>query len=246
MTRTAKRRAPKKPQTSFFIEPPPIPDWSITDPQWREVEEVYRHAIPTILRDKISDIISDYIYFSTCEANRFDSGDSIKSLSKIERAALSLIDILMAHDAVTSSTVSMLRDYEFFDEDSEATEFDHSNDRLARFIHEAEALVSATRSFTDDSKAVDAPPHRPSAWDKMACLLVDACAAYNLPAKATKGSGLDFVALFLALQKTLPLELRKHHSIDGIERFVTEALSLRARRTPGQGGRSQLQKQAGR
>jgi hypothetical protein len=228
-------RKGRKPRTSFYQEPEPHPEWSLTDRVWQEIQDAYGHNLPDSLRSEIIEIVNDYFHFAQCERNKADADDAIAFLVKLEEKASSLADLLVGDlkDTAAASARDVLRTHYFFDQDDPDFEHCPYESKIEALAEALRGLASSTMACAGDLNAdAEYKPLRkkPDAWEAMIVRLTEALAEHNLPAKAVKGSASEFVVLVQELQEHFPSQYRRHQygrdgeiSIDATEKAIFEA-----------------------
>jgi hypothetical protein len=228
-------RKSRKPRTSFYQEPEPRTEWSLTDADWEEIQEAYGHSLPNDLRSEIVEAVNDYIHFAQVEQNKADAADAIAFLTKLKEKASSLADLLagsLSHPAEVSAR-DVLRTHYFFDQDDPDFLHGPHETKAEALAEELRALVASATALAGDLKAdVQYKPRRkkPDAWEVMIVRLTEAVAAHGLPCKAVKGSASEFVVLVQELQEQFPTEFRLHQygrdgeiSLDAAEKAIFDA-----------------------
>lgn len=231
-------RKGRKPRTSFYQEPEPHPEWSLTDEVWEEIQDTYGHQLPDSLRSEIVEAVNDYFHFAQADRNKSDADDAIAFLVKLEEKASSLADLLVGDlkDAAAASARDVLRTHYFFDQDDPDFEHCPYESKIEALAEALRGLASSTMACAGDLNAdAECKPLRkkPDAWKVMIVRLTEAVAAHSLPAKAVKGSASEIVVLVQELQERFPAEFRRHQygrdgeiSIDATEKAIFEAQDL--------------------
>lgn len=231
-------RKGRKPRTSFYQEPEPHPEWSLTDQVWQEIQEAYGYKLPDSLRSETVETVNDYFHFAQAERNKADADSVIAFLVKLEEKASSLADLLVGDlkDTAAASARDVLRTHYFFDQEDPDFEQCPYESKIEALAEALRGLASSTMACAGDLNAdAEYKPLRkkPEAWEVMIVRLTEAVAAHNLPAKAVKGSASEFVVLVQELQERFPAEFRRHQygrdgqiSIDATEKAIFEAQDL--------------------
>jgi hypothetical protein len=198
--------------------------FSLTNQQWKQIEQAYGHALTDNVRQAIIEATSNFLLFEPFERAAEPVSSAREEILKVQEAAKNLHEASVTAPATTATFYAHdLIKRHLADEKFWSRKFGGRNrDKFVRLRRLLALLVHACRSALAELDDLNQPGHREGDWwREWVVALTRIARQHKLPIgvrtdtdKNMRGPS-PFVVLVRELQRYMPSEARRHMASDG-------------------------------